>query len=284
MFNVFGKITSSIAEIFGYVLNFIYKYVGNYGLAIILFSFILKIIMLPFSIMQQKSMKKSQIMQAKVNELNEKYSNDKERLNQEVVNLYKREKTSPFSGCSGCLVALFQFIIIISVYCLVRQPLTYMVRMDNNKINEYTKIVKEDYSNYTKRGNHEIAIIKESRKNDEIDKKANINMYFLGIDLSDIPINNLKDYTIYIIPGLYVLSSIISSKLTTKLSKSKKNENGEISEAEEMTAQMNKQMSFIIPIMSVSISLVVPLGMALYWLVNNILLTVERIVLNKFYD
>lgn len=85
------------ANIFGYVLNFIYGIVNNYGVAIILFTILLKLIMLPISIKQQKTMKKSAKIQGQVKEIQDKYKNDPTRMNQEVMDLYKKENMSPFS-------------------------------------------------------------------------------------------------------------------------------------------------------------------------------------------
>ena len=274
-----GKIIAFFADKFGYVLNFIYGFVGNYGLAIILFSILIKLVMLPLSIKQQKTMKKTQKVQVKIKELQEKYANDQTKLAQETMNLYKEENVSPLSGC---LSSILQFIILISIFFMIRQPLTYMLRLpqeDQEKYDSYVEIVED--TNTAKRGYSEIAIIKEARDNEDID--VDINMNFLGLDLSNVPFNNYEDPTVYIIPGLYVISSIISMKLTTMMTtKNKKDNNDKESDEEDMAATLSKQMSIMMPIMAVSVAAFSPLGMALYWLVNNILMTIERVVLNKF--
>ena len=90
---------SIFANIFGFILNIINNLVGNYGLAIILFTVLIKLIMLPLSIKQQKTMKKSTKLQEKIKILQFKYKNDPEKLNREMMDLYKQEKMSPFSGC-----------------------------------------------------------------------------------------------------------------------------------------------------------------------------------------
>ena len=98
------------ANIFGYLLNIINNFVGNYGLAIILFTLIIKAVMIPFSIKQQRTMKKSAKIQEEVKVLQFKYKNDPEKLNREMIELYKKEKMSPFCGC---LSAIAQFILLI---------------------------------------------------------------------------------------------------------------------------------------------------------------------------
>ena len=119
------------ANIFGYLLDIINQFVNNYGLAIILFTAIIKLIMLPLSIKQQRSMKKNVELQEKLKVIQFKYKNDPEKLNKETMDLYKQEKMSPFSGCFS---AIIQFILLISIFYMVRFPLTYMEKVDKSKI------------------------------------------------------------------------------------------------------------------------------------------------------
>ena len=141
------------ANLFGYVLNFLYEIVGNYGVAIILFSVLAKILMLPISINQQKTMKKSQKINDEMKQIQFKYKNDPEKMNQEIMDLYKREKMSPFSGC---LSAIIQIVLLFSVFFLVRSPLTYMKKVDPSTIEKLQTVVSQEgnTSNYK-----EIAII-----------------------------------------------------------------------------------------------------------------------------
>lgn len=286
-----GKVIAFLAGIFGYLLNLIYGVVNNYGLAIILFTIAVQIILLPFSIKQQKTMIKNNKIQAKIKELQEKFKNDQVRLGQETMDLYKAEKMSP---CSGCLGSILQLILFVSIFYLVRQPLTYMERLDADKINQYVeKYQISQQSNYK-----EIDIIREAKKAG--DDSISIDMNFLGIDLSNVPSRNWGDPTVYIIPGLYVISSIISMRITMNAGKKKltkeekeeeerkKREQKALIKADEedddfdTVEAMNKQMMFMMPIMAVSVALVAPLGLALYWLINNISSTIQRMIINRF--
>lgn len=301
---------SFFANIFGYLLNFIYNFVNNYGLAMIIFTIVIKLVMLPLSIKQQKMLKKSTKLQEKMKILQFKYKNDPEKLNQEMMNLYKEEKMNPFSGC---LSSIIQFILLISIFYMVRCPLTYMKKIDTESINSYVSQMQEDGKTVSAAYPEidiirEVDYLKEKNPEDENIEKLYLNMDFLGLDLSKIPQQNLTDWTVYIIPVLYIISSFISIKLNTSIQNnagknkekedvidinddSKKDEKsnklikvGEEGAAEEefdAMAQTNKMMSWMIPIMSVSISIVAPLGLALYWLVNNITMIVERLILNK---
>ena len=275
MFNFF-------ANLFGYILNAIYGVVNNYGLAIIIFTVVLKTVMLPISIKQQKVMKKNAVIQEKAREIQEKYNNDPQRQSQELMDLYKNENMSPFSGCLSSIV---QLIIVLSVFYLVSSPLTYMRNIDAELINDYAVKVEEELGEKTRY--REIAVIKRFANEDE---RVKLNMDFLGLDLSDVPSQNYTDWKVFVIPVLYVVTSIISTKITTFMNKKneEKDENtkeNKKNEDEDMAAinDLNKQMMIMMPIMSVSISLIAPLGLALYWLVSNILMIGERLILNKFF-
>jgi YidC/Oxa1 family membrane protein insertase len=111
------------ANTFGYVLNLLYNLLNNYGLAIILFTILIKIILLPISIKQQRTMKKSAKLQEQMKSIQFKYKNDPEKMNQEIMSLYKSENMSPMSGC---LSSIIQLILLLSIFYLVKSPLTYM--------------------------------------------------------------------------------------------------------------------------------------------------------------
>ena len=282
----------SVSNLFGYALNFIYEMIQNYGLAIILFSVLLKLILLPFSIKQQKTMKKTAELQVKVKEIQEKYKNDQMKLNQEIMDLYKKENMSPLSGC---LPSIIQIILLFAMFGLVRNPLTYMKKIDTATIENYkNEIIQEVGENSISKSYPEISIVKYVNENKEKSDIAYINMEFLGLDLSSIPQENYNDLKVFIIPVLYVLTSMISMKISTNTPQKKdkdkeiiKEESKEVKKEQEeldMAAQMSKSMSWFMPIMAVSISLIAPLGLALYWLVNNILMIFERLVLNKILD
>jgi len=257
-------------------------------------------------------MKKTAKIQGKLKEIQNKYKNDQEKMNQEMMAVYKAENMSPFSGC---LSSIIQIIILLAMFGLVRSPLTYMLKIDNTTIDKtQTYITQEENYSISQRypqigilkyvSNNKDKIIEiDDDNNEETEKKEinlrdfYINMDFLGMDLSNIPQENWKEPTVYIIPVLYVITSMISMKLTTKMTSTDKDKKDEIIEIKkednkednkkepdmpDMNTQMNKSMSWFMPIMSVSISIIAPLGLALYWLVNNILMIAERLILNKF--
>lgn len=291
----------AIANLFGYLLNFLYNLFNNYGIAIIVFTILLRIILIPITVSQQKSMKKNAKVQEKMKEIQKKYKNNPEKLNQETIELYKREKVSPFSGC---LSSIIQIILIISVFWLVSKPLTYMKKVDSNKVNEYIEQIKTEEGKTS--AYPEIQVIQTKSAEDS---EVAINMDFLGLDLSKVPNQNLKDITVYIIPVLYVITSFVSIKMTNnmqdkakekkkadkekKAAENKENdeekaliseEDAKSEEAMEAMQDMTKSMNYMIPIMSITIAFIAPLGLALYWLVSNIAMIIERIIINKISE
>ena len=302
------------ANLFGYVLNFIYEIVKNYGLAIIIFSILVKVLMIPMSIKQQKTMKKSQKIQGKMKEIQFKYKNNPEMLNKATQELYKSENMSPFSGC---LSAIVQIILLFAVFYLVRSPLTYMKKVDTNVTNKYSKIIRENNLS-TNSAYPEIEIIRElgnirdlkdknveensANSNEEQEKtdlseikdeeldSLYINMDFLGLNLAQVPTKS-SDWKAYIIPILYVLVSIISLRVVNNTNKKDKKEKPEENKDEKSLTkpedefdpmeQMNKNMNMMFPVMYLAVALIAPLGLALYWLMNSLLMIVEKLILNK---
>lgn len=307
-----GRVITLIASYLGYILNFLYNIFNNYGVAIIVFTVLLKVVLLPFSIKQQKTMKKSAKIQEKLKVLQEKYKNDQMKLNQETMELYKQENMSPFSGC---LTSIMQLFVVLAMFYLVSSPLTYMKKIDPNIINNYKTQIAQEAEKHASDGDNEsnssstpiryqeIAIIKQYGNQDE---NVYLNMNFLGLDLSDVPSQNYTNWKVYIIPVLYVIMSLISTRLMTNLNKVNKKENTEIKENNneeikpnddtkdlvkkedenkeaDMMEEMNKNMNIMMPVMSVMIAMIAPLGLALYWLVSNFFSIVERLVLNKLF-
>ena len=284
---------SLISNLFGYLLNWLYELFSNYGIAIIVFSVIFRIVLIPITIKQQKTMKKSAKMQEKIKEIQKKYKNNPEKLNQETIELYKKEKMSPFSGC---LSSILQIVIILAVFYLVRCPLTYMKKLDSDLIKQYVAEVEEENG---KSAYSEISVI---QKKSSEDPRVYINMDFFGLDLSMVPNQNMTDYRVYIIPILYVITSFISIRMTNKMQQNKKKKEdikliddgnkadkedevlektNDQEEALESMQEMTKSMNYMMPIMAISIAFIAPLGLALYWLVSNSLMIIERLIIDK---
>ena len=161
-----------------------------------------------------------------------------------------------------------------------------MKKIDANVINDYKTQLQQEGNQSTYA---EIAIINRYGAGDE---RVRLNMDFLGLDLSKVPSSNLSDWTVYIIPLLYVISSVASIKITNSFNKKKKTNQKAITdgsnaqstdepnELEAMEA-MNKNMMYMLPLMSVFIAFIAPLGLALYWFISNVLIIIEKIIIDS---
>ena len=270
-------------------------------------------------------MKKSAKIQAKMKEIQFKYKNNPEQLNQATMELYKSENMSPFSGCFSAIV---QIVLLFAVFYLVRSPLTYMKKIDENVINKYSKIIHENDLS-TNSAYPQIEILREldnikelknkktpveanegnesSEEQQQVDEKIKdlseindeelnnlyINMDFLGLNLAQAPTKS-SDWKAYIIPILYVITAVISLRVANstqlkdkKVSKEEQEENKDekaLTKPEDdfdPMAQMNKNMNMMFPVMYLAVALIAPLGLALYWLMNSLLMIIEKLILNK---
>ena len=129
-----------LGSVFGYVLWAAFYLVNNFGVAIILFTLLFKVLLFPSSLKQQKQMAANSRLQAKQKELKEKYGNDKQKYNEEVQKLYERENTSPFSGC---LTSLFPMFVMLGIYYAVVRPLTNTLHIAQDKIDALLGFVNQ---------------------------------------------------------------------------------------------------------------------------------------------
>ena len=128
-----------VASLFGYLMNFIYGIVQNYGITIIIFTVLVKLMLLPLSFKQQKSLEKAQKMQGLMQELQKKYGNDQEKFLQEYQKMLKENNTTMLgsTGCSGCLLNFIQLPILLGMFYMLVSPLTHIMKMESEDILSY---------------------------------------------------------------------------------------------------------------------------------------------------
>lgn len=303
---------SFIASVFGYAMSFIYGLVQNYGIAIILFTVLVKIILLPLTIKQQKSMEKMQELQPLYQELQRKYGNDQQRLSLEYQKLLKEKNMNMMSGmgCSGCLLQLIQFPIILGLFYMMVSPLTYILKLPQEEIDQYKQNLNSYYASQIIESKQnsgetlteaEIAEInsgdylQNSRYHELVIAKQEklFNMQFLGINLGDIANENRGNFLLYIIPVLCMGITFISLRISSKtLDESKKKENikanndekGMTTANEEMPMPDMRVMNTMMPIMTGYIAFIAPQGLGLYWTTNSLLQLIQMRVLKKMKD
>ena len=133
IFNFFGSVL-------GYLLWFLYTVFKNYGIAIILFTIIVKALMFPFSIKSQKSMAAQSRLASKQQELQKKYAKDQMKYNEELQKLYEKEGVNPGGGC---LTTLLPFPIMLGIYYSVIYPLSNTLHIAKDTISQATEFVSK---------------------------------------------------------------------------------------------------------------------------------------------
>lgn len=295
--------TQAIAGLFGYLMNFICGLVSNYGLAIIIFTILVKLLLLPLTIKQQKSLQQSQKMQPLMQELQRKYGNDQQKLAEEYQKLLKENNMSMLgsTGCSGCLISLIQIPILFSLFYMMQSPLTHIMKMDQVKIEAYkNELIAErraaaiaeieansgdylsgEYEQYLANANsedatyvhptyYEIEIIKE---NDLMD------LNFLGINLGDVAANNKGNYALLIIPVTSALLTYLSVAITNWINKKKGIEQPKPEDSEVPMPDM-RVMNATMPILLGYLAYSIPQGVGLYWTVSNLIGVIQTLIMN----
>ena len=258
----------AIASLLGTVIRFIYNIVGeNYGLSIIIFAIVTKFILFPVNLKQSKSMEEMKKISPMEQEIKKKYKGDKEKIALETQKLYSEHKINPLGGC---LPALIQLPIIIAMFYIVKQPLTYIKQMPKKEIAPYVQEMmntKDKISNTDLR-NYEILVASKNKL---------LDMKFLGINFGDIPSNvfnkkieNKPSYYTLIVPVISLVLSIIQTKMTLKSSN-----------MTDEQKEQQKTLNTMMPLLSAYISYIMPLALGVYWLVGNVCQIIIQQIINK---
>ncbi len=270
-----------ISTPFGYVMRFIYEFVGSYGLSIVLFSLLIKILTLPLTIKQKKSMFKTQRIQPKIQQLQKQYGKDPNRLREEMQNLYDKEGVTPMSGCG---TTLLMFPLLIGVYGVVSQPLTYFMQLTGDQITAIAE--RLSYAMSSGYG-AQIGLAGQIFENfdtiaDISEKLLQVDFNFAFINLASVP--SFKEPSLlWVIPIISGLTAYMQSLMTkwsqkrnTPVSKKKK------SNDPDPTAQTNAMMTWMMPAMSLYFCFIMPCGLGLYWIANNVFSIAQEYLLQKW--
>ena len=257
-----------IAVPFGYIMRLIYEVIGSYGLSIIAFSLLAKLVLLPLSVKTKKSMMDIQRIQPKLNELQKKYGKDQQKYAEEMQKLYAEEGVNPLGSC---LPTLLTFPIMIGLYYVISKPLTYFMGLTAAEITSLADILGVATQNaYTM----EIEVAGLLFNN--FDKVAHVspnlmqvNFDFLGMNLAATP--SFKAFNLlWIIPVLSGLTAFLQSYVTQKLQGISQEQAGNM-----------KMMLYTMPLMSVYFGFILPAGLGVYWIANNIFMTIQEIILSR---
>ena len=278
---------------FNWLLMTLYNFIGNYGLAVIIFALVVKLILLPFQMKSKRSMMRMASLSPRLKELEKKYGDNTQKYQEEMSKLYKEENIKPLGGC---LWSLIPFPILIALYSVIRQPLKHAMHMTTDAIASVTdKLVSlgvytipEKVDAYS-----EVTLANLIHENFEPIRAAfpdlalkDINYKFLGMNLGNRP--NFRFWTydwsdpkVWLpMVGLLLIPiiSAVLSWLQSKVSSSQSNDTGN----EQQAAQM-KSMMLMMPLVSLYIGFVMPAALGVYWIAQYVFGILQEIILNKYY-
>ncbi len=265
----------------GFILRVIYLLVRNYGLALIIFTIITKMLLLPLNFKQQKSLVQTNLLKPKLDALQKQYGDNKEKYSEEMMKLYKKYGVNPMAGC---LPLLIQFPILFALYEVVRKPISYIWGQKGAITELFTKYGIAE----TSRVNGEIELAKKLFTEGH---EWGINFNFLGLDLSQTPTFNLASPTfgidwIWLLPIIAALTTWASSKLMNigadKPNEEKKSTRPPKPGEKDPNATANT-MTKIMPLMTAWFAFMVPAGISIYWISTNIIQVGQQYIINRHY-
>ena len=291
---------------FGWLLGFLYDLTSNYGFAMIIFALIVQAVLTPINAKSKKSMMKMSRLQPKIQAIQKKYANDQQKQNEDIQQLQREEGAS--MGMGGCLWAFIPLLILIPLFTVIREPIKYIL----SESLENTELIIETLKNLAPEkfsGNqyyHQVTAAGLISSYAEELRAAvpgiseatleGINFNFFGIDLGAIPQFNIFAETwawdwahigLFLIPIISGASQVLQMWISQKGNESViTNEKG-VQDAEmaknSQTAQSNKMMMWMMPIMSLWIGFTVSAGLSVYWFIGGLFRMVSDPIMTKRY-
>lgn len=282
-------IWEKVAIPFGWIIRVCYNLIPNYAVALLIFAIIMKVILFPFGIKQQKNSMKQASLRPKEMAIRKKYAGreDKatqQKVQQEIMDLYQKENFNPMGGC---LPLLLQFPILFALFSVIRNPLRYITGLTVSEIGAIgNRLIGEGVGSVKKFATGDLEILKliKDKENFELiadivpDKLGAVSdlpnlTIFGGLDLSATP--ELKFNILILIPIITFITVFLSMKLTKKLTYQPQ----QTGDAKTSGAIMDLMM----PAMSTWFTFMYPAVLGLYWIFQNLLGVVQQVILKKMY-
>ena len=289
---------------FGFILKVLYDLTTNYGVAIILFSILVKLVLLPMNAKGKKSMMKMSRLTPDIERIKKKYPDDTNKQQQLTQELYKKEGVST---CSGCLWSFIPLLILFPLYTVIRQPIEYMLGETAENAAAIVDVIKTAAPELFGKNDFYAEMIAARHIPDFVEQiravlpeiseatLAGVNFDFLGIDLGRQPSINFfaweafdwANIGLFLLPVLSAASSVLSMLISNKQNDSVvTNEKGIQDKEAAKNSQQNqtaKTMMWMMPIMSLWIGFTVPAALSVYWLISGVLGTIADTFMTKHY-
>ena len=299
---MFATIGYYICIPFAWLLRALYELTSSYGWALVLFTVVIKLIMLPFQMKSKKSMMRMSRFQPMIKEIQTRYKNNQVKMNEELQRLYAEEGVNPMSGC---LWSFLPFPILIALYSIIRQPITRFMMLTTTAMqgvidavsaagfdlaaiamtaNDGAVTVKDGLTQLQPHG--QITLVKAAQELGVALPEGWIHMdfSFLGMDLTMIPSDVIGQIGTggWAVIGV-LLIPIVSGALSFWQSKVSMAGNPAAADPNDPTARSSRMVMWMMPIMSLWIGFTLPVSLGVYWIANSVLMLVQEKVLNKYF-
>ena len=290
---MFSSIGYIICIPFAWLVRLFYTLTGSYGLAIILFTLVEKLIMLPFQVKSKKSMMRMNRMNGKIQEIQKKYANNQAKMGEEMQKLYAEEGVSPMSGC---LWSFLPLPILLALYSIMRQPITHLMMISKDTAAglvekaaaagvDITNIatIKDGVTQFTAYG--QINLVKAITSQapevvDGLDKWIHLDFSFIGLDLAATPTSVFGSFSFsWAVIGLILIPILAGGfqllmSIYTMRTQPQQGANG---------ASM-KGMMYMMPLMSVYIAFIMPAALGIYWIAQSVFSLIQEVIMTKFFN
>jgi YidC/Oxa1 family membrane protein insertase len=288
---------------FGYVLGWLYELTRNYGVALILFTVVLKLVLLYPTMRSKRSTMKMSRLTPQIQFIQKKYANDRQKQAEMTQALYKAEGVSMGGGCLWSLVPL---LLLFPLYAVVRQPIVYVFHETLDTAGKIMNVIKEALPDLVSQRNayyeQMIAAPLLPQFADKIEGMVSnpatldgLKFTFFGVDLAAVPNFNFGSWGsdlwanlgLFLLPilsaGSQVLTMLVSQKMNNSLVTNEKGVQDKEAAKNSDSAKTSKTMMYIMPLMSLWIGFTIPGAMSVYWLAQGLLGMFVDMALTKHY-
>lgn len=276
-----------ILKPFAWLLLFLYEFFNSYGIALILFGIIVKMVLFPVTLKSKKSMIQTSMLSGKMQQLKNQYGKNPERYNMEVQKLYEKEGVNPMGGCVWSLIPMF---VLIGLYAIIREPLFNMMDLPKDLIGVVAEVTGvENTGTYPQiamaQALNDPAVLAAAKSalGDAGSKLMGIDFSFLGMNLAEIPTWKFWDggvtgskIMMFILPIVSAVISFISMKVSMATNQMNKDQ-----PSNAQVDQTNRMMTLMMPFMSLWIGFTVPAGLSVYWVVQYLVSMLQEVVCGK---
>lgn len=296
---MFSSIGYVICIPFAWLVRLFYNLTNSYGVAIILFTLVIKLILLPFQLKSKKSMMRMSRMSGKLQEIQKKYANNQAKQSEEIQKLYAEEGVNPMSGC---LWSFLPIPIMLALYSIIRQPITHFMMLSQDVVQQMLSavtnagldvsrivqmrdgaaVVRDGVTQLMPTGQINLvkAIATELPEvGSQVDGWINVNYSFLGLDMAATPWDAVKGFSFsWAVIGLILIPILtgVSQFLLTRISMKHQPQT-------DANASANRMMMFM-PLMTVYFALLMPAALGLYWIAQSAFAAVQEFLMGAFFN